>query len=70
MILDPALLGGILVIGEIKKEDTLQSEIGEIAEKGVIEETAVDPALQLDVTEIVHQQNNTMITIVVSWSYF
>ena len=66
VILDPALLVGILVIGEIKKEDTPLSEIGEIVEIGVIEETVVDPALQLNVIEIVHQQNYKMITIVVS----
>jgi len=66
VILDPTLLVGILVIGEIKKEDTPLSEIGEIVEIGVIEETVVDPALLINVIEIVHQQNYKMITIVVS----
>jgi len=66
VILDPAHLVGILVKGEIKEEDTPLSEIGEIVERGVIEETVVDPALQLNVIEIVHQQNYKMITIVVS----
>ena len=46
VILDPAHLGGILAIGEIKKEDTPLLEIGEIVEKGVIVETVVDLALR------------------------